>query len=82
MTVRKRAIVLGAALALAGCAPPSQSYRSTSLATTNVDQAYNECQFEADKAAPMADLRQSPLALAVQQRQIIDSCMRAKGFQR
>lgn len=77
-----RLLVLAALpfMTLAGCAPARwEPYRATS---ESADLAFSRCQFEAERAAPTFDMRQSAIATAFSQASIITSCMNAKGYRR
>lgn len=49
-------------------------------AKTDIEQAQAECDFEAEKAAPMMDLNANVFAQASAQGDIKAKCMKAKGF--
>ena len=66
---------------LAGCAGPGpHSWAPASNYGKTVKQAWLECDFEAEKAAPMMDMTKSAFAQGFAQGDIRRKCMRAKGF--
>ena len=75
--------VIAVVLALSACQTAGpQDYKRVRTTLMPVDQAFYECEFEAEKAAPMSDLTRSPFALAAMQSDIMRKCMLAKGYAR
>ncbi|OAN53864.1 hypothetical protein A6A04_13305 [Paramagnetospirillum marisnigri] len=83
MTLKRLPVAIALVAALAGCKTLEQKlgeWKPSPRANMAVDQAFYECQFEAEKAAPMGDLRRSGFEIAAIQDGIFRSCMRSKGF--
>ena len=73
--------VLVITFVLVGCTRPGpSSWAPASSAGKTVSQAWLECDFEAEKAAPMMDRTTSAFAQAFAQGDIRRKCMKAKGF--
>lgn len=68
-----------ATIALTGCVSRTQ-WVPTKYAKLDLEQARNECVYEAEKAAPMMDLSKSAFAQGAAQNDIFTKCMKAKGF--
>ena len=49
-------------------------------ATMSFEQAQAECEFEAEKGAPMSDLSKSAFGQAFSQNDIKKKCLKAKGY--
>lgn len=49
-------------------------------ATVSFEQAMAECEFEAEKGAPMSDLSKSAFGQAFSQNDIKKKCLKAKGY--
>lgn len=68
------------ALLLTGCQANQPKWTATQYADKPLDQARAECEYEAEKAAPMSDLSKSPFGQAMAQHDIVRKCLKAKGF--
>lgn len=68
-----------AAITLTGCVSRTQ-WVPTKYAKLDLEQARNECVYEAEKAAPMMDMSKSAFAQGAAQNDIFAKCMKAKGF--
>lgn len=76
---RKLILTTVVTVALTGCVH-SQQWVPTKYAKVDLEQAQNECRFEAEKAAPMMDLNANVFAQGAAQGDIFRKCMQAKGF--
>lgn len=72
-------LITATTVLLAGCAHRAQ-WVPTKYAKVDLEQAGNECSFEAEKAAPMMDLSANVFAQGAAQGDIFRKCMQAKGF--
>lgn len=71
------------ALGLSGCGPMlfgADRFNPDEARGVTRQQAYADCDLEAEKAAPMNDRRRGALEQGMIQRGIINKCMVAKGF--
>lgn len=67
------------ALTLTACGP-RWKWAPGPRTSMSLEQAIAECDYEAEKAAPMMDMSKSAFAIAATQGDIKYKCMKAKGF--
>lgn len=69
------------ALTLTACANHMTTrWAKAPYATMSFEQAQAECEFEAEKGAPMSDLSKSAFGQAFSQNDIKKKCLKAKGY--
>lgn len=75
-----RKVMISAAVLLGACAQPTWVAMRDGVAPA--EQARATCRFEAEKAVPTFDMRQSAFAVAFGQAEVFDRCMTAQGYRR
>ena len=77
--MKSKLLIITLSLVLAGCVSRAE-WVPTQYSKISLEQAQNECTFEAEKSAPMMDMSKSVFTQGAAQNDIFSKCMKAKGF--
>ncbi len=96
MTIRTAALIFAASLLIAGCTTSDQQWVRDGAPQSDADQALAECKYEAEAATVTIGANNRPktwgdaisegvasgVVRGMDEAELVNSCMRAKGFTR